>query len=679
MEEPNTTKKKGPNLRSVVLYVLLGLVLVALVGSQLVNFGAKEEIDELITSDFVTAVNEDRVAEVTYHAASATLDGTYYKDAAAKEAGELSSFKSTYTGDDMLQELMAAHPETKYNEDVTTSGWITTLLTTLLPLLLIFGVLIFFMSQVSGANNKQMQFGKTKAKKVSEETPKVRFSDVAGIDEAVEELEEIKDFLSNPAKYQAMGAKIPRGVLLVGPPGTGKTLLARAVAGEAGVPFFSISGSDFVEMFVGVGASRVRDLFAQAKENAPAIIFIDEIDAVGRQRGAGLGGGHDEREQTLNQLLVEMDGFESNDSVIMIAATNRVDILDPALLRPGRFDRQIVVDRPDLKGREQILKVHCEGKPMASDVDLAALASLTSGFTGADLANLLNESALLAARRNKSVITNEEVMESMERVVAGPERKGRIMTEHEKTTIAYHESGHALVGHLLKHADPIHKISIIARGRALGYTLSIPDEDRFLQSKSEMIDNLAMFLGGRVAEEIMNDGDVTTGASNDLERATKMAKAMVTRYGMSDILGHQVYGEPNQEVFLGRDFGSTPDYSQETANTIDEEVARLMTTAHDTAYRILSENRAQLELMAQVLLERETVEGKAVTALLDNKWDEYLAWEKDHPKELEEERREGPEPIITGDLDGGKSILGPSDEAPVMPPLPDDESKERER
>ena len=639
MEEHNNPKKKGPNIRSVVLYVLLGLVLVALVGSQLLNFGTQEEVNELITSDFVAAVNDDRVSEVTYHAASATLDGTYYKDAAAKEAGELSSFKSTYTGDDMLQELMAAHPEVKYNEDVTTSGWITTLLTTVLPLLLIFGVLIFFMSQVSGANNKQMQFGKTKAKKVSEETPKVRFSDVAGIDEAVEELEEIKDFLSNPAKYQAMGAKIPRGVLLVGPPGTGKTLLARAVAGEAGVPFFSISGSDFVEMFVGVGASRVRDLFAQAKEAAPAIIFIDEIDAVGRQRGAGLGGGHDEREQTLNQLLVEMDGFETNDSVIMIAATNRVDILDPALLRPGRFDRQIVVDRPDLKGREQILKVHCEGKPMAGDVDLAALASLTSGFTGADLANLLNEAALLAARRNKSVITNDEVTESMERVVAGPERKGRIMTEKEKATIAYHESGHALVGHLLNHTDPIHKISIIARGQALGYTLSIPSEDRFLQSKSEMIDNLAMFLGGRVAEEIMNGGDVTTGASNDLERATKMAKAMVTRYGMSDILGHQVYGEPNQEVFLGRDFGSTPDYSQETANTIDEEVARLMTTAHDTAYRILSENRAQLELMANVLLERETVEGKAVEALLDNTWDEYVEWEKAHPAEAEQDNK----------------------------------------
>ena len=614
MEEHNNPKKKGPNLRSVVLYVLLGLVLVALVGSQLVNFGPQEEIDELITSDFVTAVNDGRVDEVTYHAASATLDGTYYKDEAAKEAGELSSFKSTYTGDDMLQELMAAHPETKYNEDVTTSGWITTLLTTLLPLLLIFGVLIFFMSQVSGANNKQMQFGKTKAKKVSEETPKVRFSDVAGIDEAVEELEEIKDFLSNPAKYQAMGAKIPRGVLLVGPPGTGKTLLARAVAGEAGVPFFSISGSDFVEMFVGVGASRVRDLFAQAKEAAPAIIFIDEIDAVGRQRGAGLGGGHDEREQTLNQLLVEMDGFETNDSVIMIAATNRVDILDPALLRPGRFDRQIVVDRPDLKGREQILKVHCEGKPMASDVDLAALASLTSGFTGADLANLLNESALLAARRNKSLITNDEVTESMERVVAGPERKGRIMTDKEKATIAYHESGHALVGHLLNHTDPIHKISIIARGQALGYTLSIPSEDRFLQSKSEMIDNLAMFLGGRVAEEIMNNGDVTTGASNDLERATKMAKAMVTRYGMSDDFDMVALETVNNQ-YLGGDASLA--CSAETQTKIDQRVVELVKAQHEKAVNILTENRAKLDELAQYLYEKETITGEEFMHILN--------------------------------------------------------------
>ena len=640
MDDQNSPKKKRTSTRNIVLYVLLGLVLAALVASQLIPIGgAKNAPVELATSDFVSAVKDDRVTEVTYHAASATLDGKFYADQDAKNADESTAFTSTYTGDDSLQELMAAHPNVKYKEDVTTSTWITTLLTTFLPLLLIFGIFIFFISQMNGVNNKQMQFGKTKAKKVSEETPKVHFSDVAGIDEAVEELEEIKDFLANPAKYQAMGAKIPRGVLLVGPPGTGKTLLARAVAGEAEVPFLSISGSDFVEMFVGVGASRVRDLFAQAKENAPAIIFIDEIDAVGRQRGAGLGGGHDEREQTLNQLLVEMDGFEANDSVIMIAATNRADILDPALLRPGRFDRQIVVDRPDLKGREQILRVHCEGKPMADDVDLSSIASLTSGFTGADLANLLNESALLAARRNKTIITNNEITESMERVIAGPERKGRIMTDKEKRTIAYHESGHALVGHLLEHADPIHKISIIARGQALGYTLSIPDEDRFLQSKSEMIDNLAMFLGGRTAEEIIHNGDVTTGASNDLERATKMAKAMVTRYGMSDILGHQVYGEPNQEVFLGRDFSSTPDYSQETANVIDEEVARLMTTAHDTAYRILTENREQLDLMASVLLERETVEGKAVEALLNNKWDEYLEWEKEHPEEAIEENK----------------------------------------
>ncbi len=640
MDEQNSPKKKRTNTRNIVLYILLGLLLVALVGSQIIPGGmSKSAVDELPTSEFVTAVKDNRVTEVTYHAANATLEGKYYRDENAKNSQTITDFTSTYTGDDSLQELMADHPSVKYTEDVTTSTWITTLLTTFLPLLLIFGIFIFFISQMNGVNNRQMQFGKTKAKKVSEETPKVHFSDVAGIDEAVEELEEIKDFLANPAKYQAMGAKIPRGVLLVGPPGTGKTLLARAVAGEAGVPFLSISGSDFVEMFVGVGASRVRDLFAQAKENAPAIIFIDEIDAVGRQRGAGLGGGHDEREQTLNQLLVEMDGFEANDSVIMIAATNRADILDPALLRPGRFDRQIVVDRPDLKGREQILRVHCEGKPMADDVDLASIASLTSGFTGADLANLLNEAALLAARRNKTIISTNEITESMERVIAGPERKGRIMTDKEKRTIAYHESGHALVGHLLEHADPIHKISIIARGQALGYTLSIPSEDRFLQSKSEMIDNLAMFLGGRTAEEIIHDGDVTTGASNDLERATKMAKAMVTRYGMSDILGHQVYGEPNQEVFLGRDFSSTPNYSQETANVIDEEVARLMTTAHDTAYRILTENREQLDLMASVLLERETVEGKAVDALLNNKWDEYLEWEKEHPEEALEDKK----------------------------------------
>ncbi len=636
----SSNKPRRPRARTIVLYVALAAVLAGLIAGQLFTANNQgEKPDELKTSEFVAAVNANHVKEVVFHVSSATLSGKYYKDDEAKEKDEARDFTSTYVGEDSLDELMAQHPDVQYSADVATSSWWTSLLTTFLPLLLIFGVLIFFLYQMNGANNKQMSFGKAKAKQISEETPKVTFADVAGIDEAVEELDEIKEFLSNPAKFQAMGAKIPRGVLLVGPPGTGKTLLARAVAGEAGVPFFGISGSDFVEMFVGVGASRVRDLFAQAKKSAPALVFIDEIDAAGRQRGTGLGGGNDEREQTLNQLLVEMDGFEQNEAIIVIAATNRADILDPALLRPGRFDRQVVVDRPDLNGRKKILEVHAEGKPMDETVDLARIASLTSGFTGADLANLLNEAALLAARRNKTAISADEVEESMERVIAGPQRKGRVMTDAEKRTIAYHESGHALVGHLLEHADPIHKISIIARGQALGYTLSIPEEDRFLQAKSEMIDNLAMFLGGRTAEEIVNDGDVTTGASNDLERATKTAKAMVTRYGMSNVLGHQVYGEQDANPFLGRDIATAADYSQDTARIIDDEVARLMTQAHDTAFRILSEHREQLELMAKVLLERETVEGKAVDALLDDKWDEYLAWEAEHGDEDGEEGR----------------------------------------
>ena len=409
------------------------------------------------------------------------------------------------------------------------------------------------------------------------------------------------------------------------------------MAGEAGVPFFSISGSDFVEMFVGVGASRVRDLFKQAKEASPSIVFIDEIDAVGRQRGTGLGGGHDEREQTLNQLLVEMDGFEANDSVVLIAATNRADVLDPALLRPGRFDRQIVVDVPDVKGRERILNVHAKNKPLGSDVDLSSVAKLTPGFSGADLANLLNEAALLTARRNKKIITQQEVSESMERVIAGPERKGRVMDDQTKHTIAYHESGHALVGHLLPKADPVHKISIISRGRALGYTLSIPKEDKVLNTVGEMRDELAVFMGGRVAEEIFCD-DVTTGASNDLERATKMARAMVTQYGMSAELGTQVFGQPNHEVFLGRDMGNTQDYSEETARRIDDEVARIMKEAHDRAYEILSTHREQMDLMASVLIERETVEGEACKALLDNNWSDYLQREGDiiAAKEAEE-------------------------------------------
>ena len=433
-----------------------------------------------------------------------------------------------------------------------------------------------------------------------------------------------------------MGAKIPRGVLLVGPPGTGKTLLAKAVAGEAGVPFFSISGSDFVEMFVGVGASRVRDLFAEAKAQSPSIIFIDEIDAVGRQRGAGLGGGHDEREQTLNQLLVEMDGFEETESVILIAATNRPDILDPALLRPGRFDRQITVDRPDVKGREQILRVHAENKPLDEDVRFDKLAQLTVGFTGADLANLLNEAALLAARRRRSLVSMDEIEESMERVIAGPERKARVMSQKERTTIAYHESGHALVGHVLDNADPVHKISIISRGQALGYTLQLPSEDHFLKTKNEMLDELAVFLGGRVAEELMCD-DITSGASNDLERATKMAREMVTRLGMSTELGTMVFGEAQHQVFLGRDYADHQDYSEETARRIDVEVQRIMREAHERAEKILAARRDQLDLMAQVLLERETVEGDAVTALLDNEWDVYLEREEDI-KAAKEER-----------------------------------------
>ena len=530
------------------------------------------------------------------------------------------------------QSLMDKEKFTSYVvNDIPAENW----LMNLLPLLLVFGAMfILFMIVMNnqaaggGGGSKMMNFGKSRAKMTTDENRNVTFENVAGLREEKEELEEIVDFLKEPRKYTRLGARIPKGVLLVGPPGTGKTLLAKAVAGEAGVPFFSMSGSDFVELYVGVGASRVRDLFDTARKAGNAIIFIDEIDAVGRQRGTGLGGGHDEREQTLNQLLVEMDGFEESESVILIAATNRPDILDPALLRPGRFDRQVTVDRPDVKGREQILRVHAENKPMDEDVKFEKLAQMTVGFTGADLANLLNESALLAARRHRSVISMDEVEESMERVIAGPQRKGRVMTEAERTTIAYHESGHALVGHILEHSDPVHKISIVSRGQALGYTLQLPQEDHFLKTKNEMLDELAVFLGGRVAEELMCD-DITSGASNDLERATKMAREMVTRLGMSEELGTQVFGEAQHQVFLGRDYADHQDYSEETARRIDIEVQRIMREAHRRAVEILNARRDQLDLMAKVLLERETVEGDAVNALLDNEWDAYLEREGD--------------------------------------------------
>lgn len=665
--------KKTPqiNTRTTIVWTILVAILLGMLTMQLIsglysqNSEAEMQTDELLTSDFISAVNENRVQEVTYEAGSNAVSGKYYPAQTAggtitdaynkafaamnsalgtmqtsdektianelelqtlstNNIGEQRKFTTTWVGNDSLGELMAAHPEIKY--DVKLPNTMVSAVLSYLPMLILVGFFVFLFYQMSKANNSQMNFGRTKAKMATEERPEVKFDDVAGVDEAVEEMQEIRDFLANPAKYQEIGAKIPRGCLLVGPPGTGKTLLARAVAGEAGVPFFSISGSDFVEMFVGVGASRVRDLFKQAKEAAPSIIFIDEIDAVGRQRGAGLGGGHDEREQTLNQLLVEMDGFDANDSVVLIAATNRSDVLDPALLRPGRFDRQIVVDVPDIKGREKILKVHAANKPLAQDVDLDKIAKLTPGFTGADLANLLNESALLTARRGKKIISMEEVQDSMERVIAGPERKGRVIDEQTKRTIAYHESGHALVGHTLPLADPVHKISIISRGRALGYTLSIPKEDKVLNGRNEMLQELAVFLGGRVAEEIFCD-DITTGASNDLERATKMARQMVTQYGMSTELGTQIFGQPNHEVFLGRDYGNTQDYSEETARRIDDEVARIMKDAHDTAYEILSSHKDQMDLMASVLMERETVDGDECQALLDNKWDEWLAHE----------------------------------------------------
>lgn len=583
---------------------------------------------ELATSDFVAAVEAGRVDEATYTVIDGTVSGTYWPEGESRSKKNLETFTSTYVGSDSLAELMAEHPKTTYKVDTEDPDALMNLLLAILPTAVIIIAMMYFMRQMMGANNKAMQFGKTNAKTTPATRPKVKFKDVAAIDEAVEELEEVRDFLADPERFRKLGAKIPRGVLLVGPPGTGKTLLAKAVAGEAGVPFFTISGSEFVEMFVGVGASRVRDLFKNAKEQAPAIIFIDEIDAVGRQRGAGLGGGHDEREQTLNQLLVEMDGFEESESVILIAATNRPDVLDPALLRPGRFDRQITVDRPDVRGREQILRVHAANKPLDTDVSFEKLAQLTVGFAGADLANLLNEAALLTARRNRSLISMDEIEESMERVMAGPQRKSRVMSEAERTTIAYHESGHALVGHVLDNADPVHKISIISRGQALGYTMQLPAEDHFLKTRREMLDELAVFLGGRVAEELMCT-DITSGASNDLERATKLAREMVTRLGMSEELGTQVFGEAQHQVFLGRDYADHQDYSEETARRIDTEVQRIMREAHERAAEILSARRDQLDLMAKVLLERETVEGEAVDALLNNEWDAYLEREGD--------------------------------------------------
>ncbi|HET8620518.1 MAG TPA: ATP-dependent zinc metalloprotease FtsH [Acidimicrobiales bacterium] len=584
--------------RAALIYLLVG-VAVLFVGIRFSSRGPDR--DEIDLSAFREAIDEGEVAtaEIKDHdnvVVGKLRDDTEYEVAYPAEFA-----------DELVDELGAADPAV----DVTTdqqgdSAW-TGLLMGLLPTVLLVGAFLLVMNMVQGGGRGVMQFGKSRAKQVGKDEPTVTFADVAGCDEAVEELQEIKEFLQDPARFQAMGARIPKGVLLYGPPGTGKTLLARAVAGEAGVPFFPISGSDFVEMFVGVGASRVRDLFDKAKQAAPAIVFVDEIDAVGRHRGAGMGGGHDEREQTLNQLLVEMDGFDGRTGVILIAATNRPDILDPALLRPGRFDRQIVVDQPDLEGRKAILDVHAKGKPLAGDVRLDVLARRTPGFTGADLANLMNEAALLTARRRGTDITMSAMEDAIDRVLAGPERKTRVMSDQEKRVIAYHEGGHTLVGHVLEGTDPIHKVSIVSRGRALGWTLALPTEDKYLKTRSELVDTMTMLLGGRTAEELVF-GEPTTGASDDIERCTEVARAMVTTYGMSDRLGPQQLGGKSGEVFLGRDYGHEATYSDEIAGLIDDEVRRLVDHAHDRARFILVTHREILDRLAASLVEKETLD-----------------------------------------------------------------------
>lgn len=617
-------------LRNVGFYLLIILVAISVIDYFSTKNTTKHEVEY---TQFLQQLDDGQVTKVVI--VQNTIKGTL------ADGTEFTTITPEAPNNDpKLYEKLTAKGVDIAAENPPEPPWWSTMLSSVLPLVLLVGVWFFFMQQTQGGGGRVMSFGKSRARMSGSDKIKVNFKDVAGADEAKQELEEVVEFLKHPKKYNDLGARIPKGVLLFGPPGTGKTLLARAVAGEAGVPFFSISGSDFVEMFVGVGASRVRDLFEQAKKNAPCIVFIDEIDAVGRQRGAGVGGGHDEREQTLNQLLVEMDGFAANEGIIIIAATNRPDILDPALLRPGRFDRQIVVDKPDVRGRLAILKVHSKGKPIDEDVDLDILARRTPGFTGADLSNLVNEAALLAARRDKKKIYMIEMEEAVERVMAGPERKSHIMNDEEKRLTAYHEGGHTLVGMLLKHADPVHKVTIIPRGRAGGYTLMLPKEDRNYATKSELLDRLKVAMGGRVAEEVVLK-EISTGASQDIQQATRMVRGMVMQYGMSDVLGPVAYGEgQNHQVFLGRDFNHERNYSEEVASEIDKEVRKYLEAAYEACRKLIIANRDKLDLIAEALIERETLTAKQLEELLtngkladDDEKDDFLADDNDEPKD----------------------------------------------